>query len=229
MMTQAPPPQTTPSFSSIVGDAVAAENPLPIPKVHGDKIFVKISEDLYEEQLKLFRTNLIGRLLLRKGSIPLWTDTIKISLDALWKPSKSWHLVLLGRDFFDIHFDSEADMKRIWNGGTCVLNNGIASGIGTPLQIDKATKERQFGYYACILVDIDLSKNHPTSLMVERETENKFDVLASEPCKDHSHVITEPITVPLDNIGKVATTINVLQSMSPLTLWLQMILLVLLL
>ncbi|KAK9921828.1 hypothetical protein M0R45_030324 [Rubus argutus] len=171
------------SFSFIIGDAVTAENlpSLPIPEVRGDKIFVKISEDLYEEQLKLFRTNLIGRLLLRKGSIPLRTDTIKTSLDVLWKPSNSWHLVPLGRGFFDIHFDSEADMKRIWNGGTCVLNNGlsqdywhprilmgIANGIGTPLQIDKATKERQFGYYARILVDIDLSKDHPTSLIVER-------------------------------------------------------------
>ncbi|KAK9942407.1 hypothetical protein M0R45_008074 [Rubus argutus] len=90
-MTQAPSAQTTPSFSSIVGDVVIAENlpSLPIPKVRGDKIVVKISEDLYEEQLKLFRTNLIGRLLLRKGSIPLKIDVIKTSLDVLWKPSKS--------------------------------------------------------------------------------------------------------------------------------------------
>lgn len=168
------------SFASIVGDAT-----LPILEVHGDKIFVKISEDLYEEQLKLFRTNLIGRLLLHKGSVPLRTHAIKTSLTALWK---SRRLVPLDKCFFDIHFDSEANMKRIWNGGTCVLANGIFrwlqwkpdfksgdafpqvwirisglrqdywhprllmkinSGIGTLLQIDKATKEHQFNWLQC--------------------------------------------------------------------------------
>lgn len=108
------------SFPSIVGDAT-----LPIPEVRGDKIFVKISEDLYEEQLKLFHTNLIGRLLLHKESVPLRTHAIKTSLNALRKLSKSWRLVPLGKVFFDIHFDSEVDMKRIWNGGTHVLANGI--------------------------------------------------------------------------------------------------------
>nr|XP_011465613.1 PREDICTED: uncharacterized protein LOC105351802 [Fragaria vesca subsp. vesca] len=44
----------------------------------------------------------------------------------------------------------------------------IARGVGTPLQIDKATRERQFGYYARILVDIELSQDLPTSLMVEK-------------------------------------------------------------
>lgn len=42
----------------------------------------------------------------------------------------------------------------------------IDSGNRTPLQIDKATKERQFGsIYARILVHVDFSKDHPTSLM----------------------------------------------------------------
>ncbi|KAK9942406.1 hypothetical protein M0R45_008073 [Rubus argutus] len=34
------------------------------------------------------------------------------------------------------------------------------------------------------------------------ETENRFAILASEPYEDHSHVITKPITVPLDNISE---------------------------
>lgn len=46
----------------------------------------------------------------------------------------------------------------------------IARGVGTPLQLDKATKEREFGYFARVLVDVDLAGNLPSSLMVERET-----------------------------------------------------------
>ena len=45
----------------------------------------------------------------------------------------------------------------------------IARGVGTPLQLDRATKERQFGYYARILVDINLASDLPSSLMVEHE------------------------------------------------------------
>jgi hypothetical protein len=45
----------------------------------------------------------------------------------------------------------------------------IARGVGTPLLIDKATKERQFGYFARVFVDVDLAGELPSSLMVERE------------------------------------------------------------
>lgn len=41
--------------------------------------------------------------------------------------------------------------------------------MSTPLQLDKATKERQFGYYARALVDVDLAVDLPSFIMVERE------------------------------------------------------------
>lgn len=43
----------------------------------------------------------------------------------------------------------------------------VARGIGLPLQIDQATREKVFGYYARVLVEVDLSGPLPTSLMVE--------------------------------------------------------------
>ncbi|XP_062017271.1 uncharacterized protein LOC133733635 [Rosa rugosa] len=45
----------------------------------------------------------------------------------------------------------------------------IAHGVGTPLQLDRATKELEFGYYARVLVDVDLARELPSSLMIERE------------------------------------------------------------
>ena len=43
----------------------------------------------------------------------------------------------------------------------------MARGVGTPLQLDRMTKEGRYGFYA--LVDVDLSKSLPSSIMVERD------------------------------------------------------------
>ncbi|PNY02668.1 NADPH quinone oxidoreductase, partial [Trifolium pratense] len=45
----------------------------------------------------------------------------------------------------------------------------IASAIATPLALDKATLNRTFGHYACILVDIDLLERLFDVILVERE------------------------------------------------------------
>ena len=45
----------------------------------------------------------------------------------------------------------------------------ISRGVGTPLQLDPATKEQRYGYFARVLVDVDLQGALPTSIMVERE------------------------------------------------------------
>lgn len=44
----------------------------------------------------------------------------------------------------------------------------IAGGIGTPLSLDESTKNKVFGHYARILVDVDLCSNLPNEIMVER-------------------------------------------------------------
>ncbi|KAM1823097.1 hypothetical protein ACFX14_025043 [Malus domestica] len=122
---------------------------LPTPVVRGDKTYVKISEDLYQEQLKLFQNNLLGRLLLKKGSTPMKTGALKSCLEDAWRPTAPWNLVPIG-----------------YQNGRQILNQEywhprhlmeIARGVGTPLQLDSATRERQYD---------DL----PTSLMVERES-----------------------------------------------------------
>ncbi|XP_004297877.1 PREDICTED: uncharacterized protein LOC101291331 [Fragaria vesca subsp. vesca] len=198
-------------FASIV--AGSEENQVPIsqlasPTVCGDTVFMKINERIYQEQLATCRNNLIGRLLLRKGSIPMKTETLKASLHSLWRPSDPWRLVPIGKGYFDIHFNSETDMRKVWGGGTCTLESGIfrlaqwkpdfkpgdvlpqthaqvwvriadlsqeywhpqlileiARGVGTPLQLDPATKEQRFGYFD----SVDLMGSLPTSIMVERE------------------------------------------------------------
>lgn len=45
----------------------------------------------------------------------------------------------------------------------------IASAVGTPIEIDGPTRNRIFGHYARILVDMDLSKRIYEEILVERE------------------------------------------------------------
>jgi len=45
----------------------------------------------------------------------------------------------------------------------------IARAVGTPLLIDNVTRNRLYGHYARILVDLDLSKSIFCEVMVERE------------------------------------------------------------
>jgi len=45
----------------------------------------------------------------------------------------------------------------------------IASAVGTLIDIDGPTRNRTFGHYAWILVDIDLSKRAYDEILVERE------------------------------------------------------------
>ena len=45
----------------------------------------------------------------------------------------------------------------------------IASTIATPIDIDGPTRERKFGHYTRILVDIDLSKTTYDEVLVERD------------------------------------------------------------
>ena len=45
----------------------------------------------------------------------------------------------------------------------------IASAVGTPIDIDGSTRNHTFGYYARILVEIDLSKKAYDEVLVERD------------------------------------------------------------
>lgn len=45
----------------------------------------------------------------------------------------------------------------------------IASAIGTPVSLDESTRMRVYGYYARVLVDLDLSGSFYDDIMVERE------------------------------------------------------------
>ena len=50
-----------------------------------------------------------------------------------------------------------------------IILKEITSAVGTPIDIDSPTRNRTFGHYARILVDIDLSKKAYFEILVERD------------------------------------------------------------
>ncbi|AES87637.2 DUF4283 domain protein [Medicago truncatula] len=94
-----------------------------------------------------------------------------------------WKMVPLGKGYYDFHFESADDLRRIWAAGTVNLKpvelpqeywrerilKEIASAVGTPIDIDGPTRNHTFGHYARILVDIDPSKITFDEILVERD------------------------------------------------------------
>jgi len=150
-------------------------------------------------------------LTLSKGDKPYCARDLSNKIGKLWKTTTVWKMVPLGKGYYDFHFDSADDLRKIWAADTVNLKSGllrlsqwtkdfkylaqkqthvslwirlvelpqeywrerilkeIASAVGTPIDIDRPTRNRTFGHYARILVDTDLSKRAYDEILVERE------------------------------------------------------------
>lgn len=81
-----------------------------------------------------------------------WTKDFKLLAQKQTHVSLWIHLVELPQEYW-----RERTLKE------------IASAVGTPIDIDEPTRNRTFGHYARILVDIDLSKKAYDEVLVERD------------------------------------------------------------
>ncbi|KAJ4712441.1 DUF4283 domain protein [Melia azedarach] len=202
------------SFASILSttiDLPTHPSQLLPPRYRGDQVVIKIDQEEYNKPMGLSKSNLIGRLMLKKGFEPIKVDDLKAGLNRLWKPQQSWDLFPMPRGFYVLHFSDPMDMQRIWGSGTCTLTSGyfrlyqwqsdfdpytieihslahiwvkiyglsweywcpniimgIARGVGMPLQLDKITREGIYGYYARVLMEVDVLDTLSQFLNVER-------------------------------------------------------------
>lgn len=132
-------------------DKLIHPNLLSQPTVRGEITYIRINEEVYQKRLESCRNNLIGRLLLRKGSQPIPLENLKMTLESLWKPD------------FDPYATTQHTHAQVWRkiyglsyeywDPRIIME--IAKGVGIPLQLDKATKEGTNGFYARVLVDVD--------------------------------------------------------------------------
>lgn len=82
-------PQRPKTFASVLAGSEESHVPiskLSAPTIKGNTVYVRINEEIYQQQIQACRTNLIGRLLLRKGTKPMKIEDLKQLLHSLWQP-----------------------------------------------------------------------------------------------------------------------------------------------
>lgn len=91
----------------------------------GDSLRIRVSQDEYEQGTFDCKYNLRGWITLNKGNTPLPTQALKLKLCTLWPNLQSWHLIPLGKSFYEFSSSSFEDMRRIWALGVMNLKPGF--------------------------------------------------------------------------------------------------------
>jgi len=116
----------TMSFAAaLVGTTVTDDKPFPSPCIKGDALSIKIFQDEYRKRLEDCRKVLRARLNFNKGDKPYSTCDLSNKIGKIWKTTTSWKMVPLGKGYYDFHFDSAEDLKKIWAVGTVNLKPGL--------------------------------------------------------------------------------------------------------
>jgi len=121
----APVQNAKPFFKQALRGAPSLADPLPLPSIHGETLSVSISTTTYSRGLDYCKINLRGRLVLNKGDKPYATKDITAKLQKLWKVKGPWHMLSLGRGFYEFFFASQEDMRTVWAAGTVSLKPGL--------------------------------------------------------------------------------------------------------
>ncbi|KAK3199371.1 hypothetical protein Dsin_022786 [Dipteronia sinensis] len=129
--------------------------------------FVSIRVDLiaYQSRLELCKNALIGGLVLASGERSWMLVDLKAKFSKHWLISADWRLISLGKSYFQIILKSFGNKNK--NKNKIIFD--LARGIGVSLRLDKATIDGDFGHYARVLVDVDMSALLPSSVLLERD------------------------------------------------------------
>jgi len=110
----APPAQSAkPSFAQALCGTPSISEPLPLPSIRGETLSVSISSTAYSRGVDYCKINLRGRLVLNKGDKPYATKDVTAKLQKIWKVKGPWHMLSLGRGFYEFFFASQDDMRTV--------------------------------------------------------------------------------------------------------------------
>jgi hypothetical protein len=121
-------PVSAPAMSfaaALAGKTVIDDKPFPSPCIKGGALSIKICQEEYRKGVEDCRKVLRARLTLNKGDKPYSARDLSIKIDKTWKTMAGWKMVPLGKGYYDFHFDSAEDLKKIWATGTVNLKPGL--------------------------------------------------------------------------------------------------------
>ena len=105
----------TQSFAAaLAGANVIDDKPFPSLYIKGDSLSIKIFQDEYHKGVKECKNALRARLTLNKGDKPYSARDLSNKIGKLWKTTIGWKMVPLGKGYYDFHFDSADDLRKIW-------------------------------------------------------------------------------------------------------------------
>jgi len=80
-----------------------------------------IGQEEYNRGVEECKNALRARLTLYKGEKSYFARDLSTKLGKLWKTMAAWKMVPLGKGYYDFHFDSVEDLRKIWAAGTINL------------------------------------------------------------------------------------------------------------
>jgi hypothetical protein len=123
--------------AALAGTTVIDDRPFPSPCIKGDVLSIKICQEEYSKGVEDCRKALRAHLTLNKGDKPYFARDLSIKIGKIWKTTEGWKMVPLGKGYYDFHFESAEDLKKIWAVGTVNLKPGL-------LRFSQWTKDFKF-------------------------------------------------------------------------------------
>ncbi|AES77634.1 DUF4283 domain protein [Medicago truncatula] len=111
--------------AALAGQKVVDDSPFPTSCIKGDALSIKIYQEEYHRGLEDCKNVLRARLTLNKGDKPYFARDLSNKIGKVWKTSAGWKMVPLGKGYYDFHFDSADDLRKIWPAGTVNLKLGL--------------------------------------------------------------------------------------------------------
>ncbi|KAK0605024.1 hypothetical protein LWI29_021929 [Acer saccharum] len=91
----------------------------------GGYVAVQVDPSAYKSRLEVCKFSLIGRVVLSSGEKPWKVADLKAKMQSIWKLNSVWRLISLGKGYFQILLNSDADKNMVWILGSLNLKPGV--------------------------------------------------------------------------------------------------------
>ncbi|KAF6164106.1 hypothetical protein GIB67_017690 [Kingdonia uniflora] len=160
---------------------------IPNPTISGDKTVVSILKNALDEEIEYFKFSLIGKL----PFLSITLEAIRQQAIAKGKLKGSCKFIAIGRGFFVIRLDKVCWVRfpklqlEYWNVHSLM---SMGKAVGVPIRIGRATRNKRFGFFASVLVEVDFSKTIPSTVtLIDENVEIIQEVPILDPSRYCSH------------------------------------------